>query len=408
MGEFVRPGGAVRTALVIGGGVAGPVVASALVKAGVEATVYEAYAEPADGVGGVLMVAPNGLNAFDAIGVGERVAEIGHPTTTMVMEDFRGRAVFAMPGLPGLPPSRTMWRPDLYRVLNAHAAETGVRVEYGKRIVDVRETPDDVTAVFADGTTATADVLIGADGIRSTVRTLVDPTAPGPEPVGLLGLGGHGPAVDGIGGSETMHFAQGRRAFFGYWADPDGGTLWFSNLPHQGALSMADARAVPGEEWLRRLRAAHEGDHPAEVLLAAAETVQVVGALEILPTIHRWYRGRMVLVGDAVHAPSASSGQGVSITVESAVQLARCLRDLPDLPRAFAAYERLRRPRVEKIVAGARRTNNTKAAGPVARTVNRVVSKALVPVLSRTVFSPERIFGEMHRHTIDWDARVTA
>ncbi|MBM7775394.1 2-polyprenyl-6-methoxyphenol hydroxylase-like FAD-dependent oxidoreductase [Actinokineospora baliensis] len=395
---------AVKTALVIGGGIAGPVVAAALRRAGVGVTVFEAYAEAADGVGGMLMVAPNGLDAFAAVGVGERVADLGQPCGSMVMEDFQGRKVFAFGGLPGLPASRLMWRSDLYRVLRDRAVELGAVVEHGKRLVGVEEGPDSITAVFDDGTTATGDVLVGADGIRSTVRTLIDPDAPGPEPVGLLGLGGWGPPVPGIGGPDVMHLAQGKRAFFGYWATPEGDTAWFSNLPHKGAMSTAEARAVPTEDWLRHLRTAHEGDHPAERVLAGARDLQVIGALEILPDVEHWYRGRMVLVGDAAHAPSPSSGQGVSITAESAVQLARCLRDIADLPGAFAAYERLRRARVNKIIAGARRTNNSKAAGPVARAVGRV----LAPVLSRTVFTPRRIFGDVHAHTIDWEARVTA
>ena len=85
-----------------------------------------------------------------------------------------------------------------------------------------------------------------------------------------------------------------------------------------------------------------------------------------MPPVPHWHRGRMVLVGDAAHAPSNSSGQGASLAIESAVQLARCLRDLPDSRRAFAAYERLRRTRVEKVAARAARINQAKAPGAVA------------------------------------------
>ncbi|GLZ36818.1 FAD-dependent monooxygenase [Actinokineospora sp. NBRC 105648] len=391
----------IKTALVAGGGIAGPVTAVALRKAGVEATVFEAYDLPADGVGGVVMVAPNGLDALSAVGVD--VGALGHPTTTMVMEDGRGKRVMEFPGLPDLPPSRTMWRSDLYRALNEHAVANGVKVEYGKRVVAVEEGPDSITAVFADGSKATGDILIGADGIRSTVRTLIDPSAPGPEAVGLLGIGGYGPPVPGTGGPEVMHFAQGKRAFFGYWADPEADrTLWFSNLPDRGAMSIAEARAVPQDEWLRLLRAAHADDVPARDVLDGAGDLQVIGSLEILPTVPRWHRGRMVLVGDSAHAPSPSSGQGVSLTAESAVQVARCLRDLPDHASAFAAYERLRRPRVEKIAAAARRVNRNKAAGPVARAVTALVA----PVVAK-LLTPQRMFGETHSHHIEWDEPVT-
>jgi 2-polyprenyl-6-methoxyphenol hydroxylase-like FAD-dependent oxidoreductase len=112
----------------------------------------------------------------------------------------------------------------------------------------------------------------------------------------------------------------------------------------------------------------------------------------------------MVLVGDSAHAPSASSGQGASLAVESAIELARCLRDLPDVPSAFAAYERLRRPRVEKIAVRAARTNNSKALGPAAITMMRL----LMPLAMKTVLTPERTLGPEQRHHIDWDAVVTA
>jgi len=402
----VRQAG-VRRALVIGGGIAGPVVASALCKAGIEPVVYEAYAEKADGIGGVVMLAPNGLGALRIIGAEKAVLGIGRPIPGMIIADGRGRKLAEATGIPGLPPNQVMWRSDLYRVLHDHAAAQGVRIEYGKRLVGADETADGVTARFADGTTATGDVLIGADGIRSTVRTLIDPGAPGPEHVGLLGFGGYGNHVAEGTGGDAMTFANGKRAFFGFWGHPDGKrTLWFSNLPHGEAMSRAQALETPSAEWLRRLREVHADDIPARDILAhsSADEFFVFGSMEIMPRVPHWHRGRMVLVGDSAHAPSSSSGQGVSLAAESAVQLARCLRDLPDAPSAFAAYERLRRPRVEKVAADAAKTNRNKAAGPVARTLMR----ALAPLAMKTFLKPEKMFGFLHGYRIDWDEPVTA
>src|SRR5215469_4208811 len=109
-----------------------------------------------------------------------------------------------------------------------------------------------------------------------------------------------------------------------------------------------------------------------------------------MPPVPRWHRGRMVLVGDAVHAPSNSSGQGASLAIESGIQLARCLRHAPDAASAFASYKTLRRLRVEKIAKRGAALNRTKAPGPVAR--------RLMPL--------ERMFGAEQRYTINWDARV--
>jgi 2-polyprenyl-6-methoxyphenol hydroxylase-like FAD-dependent oxidoreductase len=396
---------AIRTALVIGGGIAGPVTALALRKAGIEATVYEAYATTADGIGGQLTIAPNGLDALRIIGADEVVRAVGQPMNRMVMADGRGRPIGEFPGLPGLVPSQALWRPDLYRALHDHAVACGVRIEYGKRLVGAEEAPDGVTARFADGGTAHGDVLVGADGIHSTVRALIDPDAPGPENVPLLNFG----AVAGVAVAaepDASYFVFGRRAFLGYWAQPDGSTAWFGNLPHKEPMTVAEARRVPAAEWLRRLREVYADDVPGGELLrhTDADRLVVLGSMGIMPKVPRWHRGRMVLVGDAVHAPSASSGQGASLAAEGAVQLARCLRDLPDVAVAFAAYERLCRGRVEKVAARAAKTNNSKALGPAAITMMRL----MMPVAMRTFLNPERTLGPEQRHRIEWDAPVVA
>lgn len=396
----------IRTALIIGGGIAGPVTALALRKAGIEATVHEAYPSSAQGVGGTLMVAPNGLDALRIIGADKAVRAIGQPITRMVMANGRGKSVGEFPGLPGMPPSLLIWRSELCRVLHRHAAAHGISIEYGKRLIGVEQTAAGITARFSDGSNASADVLIGADGIRSAVRTLIDPQAPGPQYTGLLGFGGRAMGSGAIGRPGAMHFVHGKHAFLGHWTEPDGSTMWFGNLPHPTPLTAAEARAVPAAQWLETLREVYRDDVPGGALLAhtSPEQLLVTGAGEILPPVPHWHRGRMVLVGDAAHAPSSSSGQGASLAMESAIQLARCLRDLPDLTTAFLAYERLRRPRVEKVAADAAKTNNRKASGPVAK----ALFSLLMPIAMKTFFTPEKMFGSLHGYRINWDDVVTA
>jgi 2-polyprenyl-6-methoxyphenol hydroxylase-like FAD-dependent oxidoreductase len=109
----------------------------------------------------------------------------------------------------------------------------------------------------------------------------------------------------------------------------------------------------------------------------------------------------MVLVGDAVHAPSNSTGQGASLAMESAIQLARCLRDMTDVPSAFSVYERLRRPRVEKIAARGARISRAKAPGPVAQRMMRL----LLPVMLATP-NLDKMMAAEQRYTIDFNAPV--
>jgi 2-polyprenyl-6-methoxyphenol hydroxylase-like FAD-dependent oxidoreductase len=395
-----------RKALVIGGGIAGPATALALRRAGIEASVFEAYPTATQGVGGAFMIAPNGLAALGVLGLDEQVSQVGQPIRRMLMEDPNGKRIAEFGGVPGLPPSLAMWRADLYAVLERRLREAGIAVAHDKRLIRVEERQDGVTAHFADGTSADGDVLIGADGIRSTVRTLIDPAAPAPRNTGLLGLGGFSAHTPDGAEPDAMHFANGRQAFLGWWALPGGGTAWFSNVTHAQELTATQAGETSGADWLAQLREQHARDHPAAAILRQVDPQQLVnvGSLRIMPTVPNWHRGRLVLVGDAAHAPSPSSGQGASLAIESAVELARCLRDLPDPATAFAVYESLRRGRVEKIIAQAEKTNNEKTAGPAARMMIRMVA----PIAVRTFLKPEKMFGPVHRYRIAWDQHLAA
>ncbi|TQF06513.1 FAD-dependent monooxygenase [Kitasatospora acidiphila] len=390
----------INTALVIGGGVAGPVTAMALQQAGIEATVYEAYDGTAEGVGAALGLAPNGLAALDAIGAGDLVRGLGDPMKSIVLQSWNGRQLAEI-GNPGtLEPTRLVMRSDLYQALYGEACARGIRIEHGKRLVGVQEGRDAVTAQFADGTTATGELLVGADGIRSTVRNLIDPAAPQPRYAGLQGFGSVSTlagAVPDTGGKMFMTF--GKRAFFGLQV-VGGNAVWFVNLPHPEPLTPAEAVAYGAERWLKVLAEACAEDRtPALELIRHTDPAEllITGPMENMPLLPHWSRGRMVLVGDSAHAPSSSSGQGASLAIESSVELARCARDLP-LDEALARYEALRRPRVERIIKHTERTNSNKAAGPV----GRVLRDALMPI-GMKLMNPEKFSAHLH-HRIDWAA----
>ncbi|MEU1954502.1 FAD-dependent oxidoreductase [Nocardia rhamnosiphila] len=389
------------TALVIGGGIAGPVVATALHKAGIEARVYEAYPSPAYTIGSGLALAPNGVAALDVIGAGDAVRDIAVPIPRMALSV--GAKLLSMPVLGDQPPLQLVDRGELHRALHERAVAAGVPVEFGKRLESAEQTADGVLARFTDGSTATADVLIGADGIRSTVRGLIDPAAPGPEYTGMLGFGATVDCAVDIE-PDTIVFAYGSRAYYLYWSAGPGRIGWGANLPSKEYLSLTDARRIPAEHWLEVLRETYGADTPGGQLARAttADRLETVGALHIMPPVPHWYRGRMALVGDAVHAPSNSSGQGASLAIESAIELARCLRDIPEPAEAFAAYETLRRARVEGVAARAAKINHSKTPGPVARRM----MQWLMPVLARTVMKPEKTVATEQRYRITWDEPV--
>jgi 2-polyprenyl-6-methoxyphenol hydroxylase-like FAD-dependent oxidoreductase len=167
-------------------------------------------------------------------------------------------------------------------------------------------------------------------------------------------------------------------------------------------MTVAEARAIGAKEWMRTLRTAFADDRtPALDMISRTDAGQflITGPMENMPRVPTWTRGRMTLIGDAAHAASSSSGQGASIAIESAVELARCLRDLP-CDQAFAAYEQLRRPRVERIIKLGARTNSNKTAGPVGRVLRDLVMPA-----SMKLINPEKTAWQFDHH-IDWDAKA--
>jgi FAD-dependent urate hydroxylase len=394
-----------KKALVIGGGVAGPVAAMALQRAGIDSVVYEAYTSGADDAGAFLTFASNGLDALRTIDANHLVLAEGFPTPRMEIQSGTGKHLGTAPNggtLPDGTVSQTLRRADLYRALRDEAVRRGARVEYGKRLVDAEITPDGVLALFEDGTKAEGDLLIGADGIHSRTRRIIDPSATGARYIPVLNIGGYASDVRVPAHPGTFRMIFGKRAFFGYAVHPSGEVWWFANPPCTEEPTSAELAAISTEQWRKMLTNLFaEDDTPAVDIIRATPGRLAGWATYDLPSVPTWRRGPMIIIGDAAHATAPSSGQGASMAIEDAVVLARCLRDLPDTREAFATYEKLRRKRVERIVAHGARTSNSKAAGPVAR----VLRDLMMPLILKRVASGESL-AWMHAYHIDWDAKV--
>jgi FAD-dependent urate hydroxylase len=394
------------TALVIGAGVAGPVAAMALQRAGVEATVHEAHPGTADDIGAFLTLQVNGVDALRAVGADAVVAGLGFPTASMRFRSGTGKLlgeVSTGAPLPDGTVGMTLRRSDLYRALCDEALRRGITIEHGRRLVDARPVPEGVRAEFSDGSTATADILVGADGIRSPVRQIIDPAAAAARYVPVLNIGGYAPPQDTGARPGEYEMVFGKRAFFGFLVAPDGAVWWFANPPRRDEPAPGELAAMTTGQWRSWLRELFAVDRtPAYAIIESTPGELVGWATYDLPSVRRWHRDRMIVIGDAAHATSPASGQGASMAIEDAVELGRCLRDLPDPDAAFAAYERLRRDRVEQVVAAGARSSNSKAAGPV----GRVLRDAFMPMYLRKAGKQAATW--LHEYHIDWDAPVPA
>ncbi|GAB1820334.1 FAD-dependent oxidoreductase [Herbidospora sp. RD11066] len=382
-----------KEALIIGGGIAGPVTAMALRKAGLGVRLFEAYDRGSDGVGAFLTLAENGLEALRVLDLRDLVIDLGMDTPEGVMVNAKGRELASIPQ-----PSRSLRRGDLYLALRDEATRRGVTVEYGKRLVDAVAGSGGVQAEFADGTTADGALLIGADGLRSRTRQIIDPGAPRPRHLGLLNTGGFAEGLRLPGRPGVSHFVFGRRCFFGYLIHPDGGVWWFANPASPKEPTAADLAAVTPEALTNLFR---DDAGPMRDIIAATPHMLPAWNTYDLPTVPTWSNSHMVIVGDAAHATSPSSGQGASMAIEDAVVLAKCLRDRETPAAAFAVYERLRRGRVERVVAQGKRNGDGKAPGPF----GAFVRDLFLPVVLRQV-AKRGSLSWMFDHRIVWDEPV--
>ncbi|MDH6437721.1 2-polyprenyl-6-methoxyphenol hydroxylase-like FAD-dependent oxidoreductase [Streptomyces sp. SAI-144] len=342
-------GAGVARVLVIGGGIAGTAAALALHKAGFEAEVHEAHPDSAEDIGAFLTLASNGMRALAQLDASAVVTAVGFPLTSLrVMDDTGTEMAHAPMGAASDPllRYRCLRRGDLNTALQAEAARRGITVRHGARLASVEDGPDGVTARFADGTAATGDLLIGADGLNSAVRQSI---SPGTRPfyAGQYVFYGYTRASSAPGADACITMVRGSGAAFGYAVSPDGETYWFARVTGDPLPAEELAQGTPAHWRDLLLPLLRKDTTPAAGLVAATgDDLMVTHATEI-PTGTQWRSGRTLLIGDAAHAASPATGQGASMALEDAVVLAKSLRDAPDTDAALALYETLRRPRVE-------------------------------------------------------------
>ncbi|MEU1513121.1 NAD(P)/FAD-dependent oxidoreductase [Streptomyces sp. NPDC005811] len=390
-------------ALVVGGGIAGPVTAMALQKAGFETTVYEAFERTADGVGAFMNIAPNGLNALECLDLADVVRGAGFDTPAMAFYRHDGRRLtgdIAFDRVRGTG-NTTVQRSDLYIALREEAERRGIPIEYDSRITEAKTVDGTVLATFADGRQLEGDFLVGADGLNSRVRTIIDPAAPSPRYVGVLNAWGLLPAYPTREAPGVIRMFFGRKCFFMYTQAPSGELRWYANPPREVRPDPASLRG--GDAWRDELVGLFRRDRmPVADIIRVTPDVPAPFLNCDLPSLTRWHRDRMIVIGDAAHAASPTSGSGASIAMEDAVTLAKCLRDSSDPDEAFRRFEAVRRTRVEAVVAQGKRNIEGNLSGPVRSLVrNHFIARTF-----RKPASDGRRTLWMHEHRIDWDAPV--
>jgi 2-polyprenyl-6-methoxyphenol hydroxylase-like FAD-dependent oxidoreductase len=356
-----------KKALIVGAGIAGPVAAILLKRAGFEAAVYEAWPY-STGMGAGLQIAPNGMQvlaeagvAADLIRTGSICEAIDFYAQTGARLGSVNRNMVQRFGQPAV----NMRRAVLNEIVVDKAWSSCVEMHFEKRLVRIEDRADQpIVAYFADGSSAEGDFLIGADGVHSVVREHVVSEGPKPFDLGLVSFGGFLPrsVLEATDTLPRMSMTFGQNGFFGYGfcsPDPEAGAMCWSTQPIYG-IDAATFRAMDQAALRRHLLRYHTSWHqPIPQLIEALQEIVVTASTD-LATLPNWSRGRTILIGDAAHATSPHAGQGASIALEDALRLVQSLASEDQIETVFQRFEAERRPRVEKIVALARRNGNSK------------------------------------------------
>ncbi|UED87504.1 FAD-dependent monooxygenase [Streptomyces profundus] len=352
---------------IVGAGIGGLALARALRRRGLASTVYERTAR-FDRIGSGINVSPNATAALAGLGVLPTVRR--HASlpgswrnydagTGELRHEFPlGESAATAYGQPFL----QMHRGDLHAALNAAVPAETVRL--GKRLVGLADRGERVELRFQDGSTAAADLVVGADGIRSQVRAeLFGPDAPA-----FTGRVAYRDVIptEGLDVSGLDDFAK-------WWGEDRHIVLYFIN----GGREIYYVTSVPEDEWTDESWSAH-GD-PAELRAAFGDFPEpvrrVLGhgtrtykwALCDRPPMESWGRGRVVLLGDACHPMTPYMAQGAAMALEDAVVLGRALADSPDdLDGALRDYQATRIPRTAWMQTESHKNTFMREAGPVA------------------------------------------
>uniref|UniRef100_A0A7S3LM35 FAD-binding domain-containing protein n=1 Tax=Aplanochytrium stocchinoi TaxID=215587 RepID=A0A7S3LM35_9STRA len=396
-----------KKAIIIGGGIGGAVASLAIKKAGFDVEIYEARSESATSTGWFLNLAGNGIEILRTLDIDAKINQEGSPAPRMIISNAEGKPLGEVRNgaRNGLTESVIIRRGTLQEALYEAVLAQDIPFHFGKKLCDIKHLDDQtVMASFEDGTRASGDLLVGADGIHSCVRQIINPNAPKPEYSGLVSTGGFTRPMEVLPTPKTQYFIFGKRAFFGYHVRASGEIYWFNNHAYEKEPDPAELASLTNEEWKQALLKMHADDLPLLKKIIRS-TDAGIGAFPIYDIASQptWYKGSIVLIGDAVHAISPSSGQGASLAMEDAVILAKCLRDIQSLDQAFAKYQTLRRDRVEAVVKWGRTFGGAKI---MSNPIQVWFRDHMMPFFLKFAAKPEAL-DWVYGYEIDWDERVS-
>jgi 2-polyprenyl-6-methoxyphenol hydroxylase-like FAD-dependent oxidoreductase len=338
--------------LIVGAGIAGLAAARTLRGWGAAVEILERGTAPTTEGAGIFLPG-NAARALAGLGLGQLVAERAVRIERQRIADHRGNLLVDIQTSDlwdGVGPSLALHRAALHEVLVAGVQDVPIRWGQSPRAITVDD--EGVLVGFADGGSDRYDLVLGADGLRSTVRRMVF----------------DGPAAQPVG-QYARRFVVTRPNAAPVWSALLGPDSSFLTIPiGDGRIyCYCDAPLGPGQPPpLREMLAGYT--EPVPTLLdaldeAGGDGTTYGGAIEEV-VLDSWSHGPVLLVGDAAHANSPNMAQGAAMAVEDALVLAESLTAAGSIPEALAAYERRRRARTDWVRRQAHRRDRTRSLPP--------------------------------------------
>jgi 2-polyprenyl-6-methoxyphenol hydroxylase-like FAD-dependent oxidoreductase len=364
----------IKTVLVVGGGIGGMSAALSLARRGVEVTLIDS--DPNWRVYGAgITITGMSLRAFDDLGVLDEIRARGFVHNGMRPRRFTGEALgeprLAPPGAPPVMLGGGIMRPVLHDILSTRVRAAGIDVRLGVTVDTLAQDDAGVDVTLTDGTTTRYDLIVGADGIFSKMRAMIFPDAPQPKftDQGCWRIVADRPAE--IDRSE-IYF---------------GGPLKLGMSPiSQEQMYVFLLEHVPGNPWFApETHVAHLSDlmapfggHVPAIRAALGEDSQInYRPLEWLLLPDPWYRGRVVLIGDAAHATTPHMASGAGLAVEDGLALADELGKTADVGVALRSFMDRRFERAKLVVESSVTSGELEIAGQHQNSVLPAATQAL-------------------------------
>jgi FAD-dependent urate hydroxylase len=345
--------------LVVGAGIAGLGAARALRQHGFAADVVEREPNWTHAGEGIYLPG-NAVRALDALGLRSAVAERASLIPRQRFCDHRGRLLADIDLARlwgGVGPCLALHRADLHEILASHGDPVPVRM--GTSVQEVSQQDQTVTVAFDDGSASRHDLVVGADGIHSTVRQLT------------VGAG----AVKRVGQLAWRFVTEcppevttwtallGREASFLAVPIARGQVYCYCDAPAEGAPWPRGGDTIGR---LAKLLAGFAAPVPAILEALGADAAVHVAPIEEV-VLDRWSRGSVLFIGDAAHATSPNMAEGAAMALEDGLVLAECLAAERGIAGAVASFQARRHRRTQWVLAQTHRRDRTRKLPPALR-----------------------------------------